>query len=115
MPAAGMDTKSLTNAWKKTNEQKLFNNLKIDHGFSQALALSLVQLMHDHIETNYGHLRGDSQVVYHAVSAQESPGKSIDHFVLYQLPSPYPIPMMQRSERPGCYRPAQAQAPQICE
>jgi hypothetical protein len=71
MPAAGTDTKSLTNAWKKTNDQELFNNLKIDYGFSQALARSLVQLIHEHIETNYGNLRGDSQVVYHAVSMQE--------------------------------------------
>jgi hypothetical protein len=81
-PAAGTDTKSLTNAWKKTNEQELFNNLKMDYGFSQALARSLVQLMHDHIETNYGNLRGDSQVIYHAVSVQEPPGKSIDHLRL---------------------------------
>jgi hypothetical protein len=28
MPSAGTDTKSLTSAWKKTNEQELFNNLK---------------------------------------------------------------------------------------
>jgi hypothetical protein len=82
MPAAGTDTKSLSNAWKKTNEQELFNNLKIDYGFSQALARSLVQLMHEHIETNYGNLRGDSQVVYHAVSVQEGPGKSLDHLRL---------------------------------
>jgi len=82
MFAAGKDTKSLTNAWKKTNEQELFNNLKIDYGFSQALARSLVQLMHEHIETNYGNLREDSQVVYHAVSTQEPPGKSIDHLRL---------------------------------
>jgi hypothetical protein len=82
MPAAGTDTKSLTNAWKKTNEQELFNQLKIDYGFSQALSRSLVQLMHEHIETNYGNLRGDSQVIYHAVSIQEPPGKSIDHLRL---------------------------------
>ena len=82
MPAAGTDTKSLANAWKKTNEQELFNNLKIDYGFSQALARSLVQLMHEHIETNYGNLRGDSQIIYHPASAQESPGKSIDHLRL---------------------------------
>jgi hypothetical protein len=82
MPAAGTDTKSLISAWKKTNEQELFNNLKTDYGFSQALARSLVQLMHDHIETNYSNLRGDSQVIYHAVSAQEPPGKSIDHLRL---------------------------------
>jgi hypothetical protein len=82
MPAAGTDTKSLTSAWKKTNEQELFNSLKIDYGFSQALARSLVQLMYDHIETNYGNLRGDSQVIYHAVSIQEPPGKPIDRLRL---------------------------------
>jgi hypothetical protein len=82
MPAAGTDTKSLISAWKKTNEQELFNNLKIDYGFSQALARSLVQLMHEHIETNYGNLRGDSQVIYHAVSIHEPPGKSIDQLRL---------------------------------
>jgi len=39
MPAAGTDNKSLISAWKKTNEQELFTNLKTDYGFSQALAL----------------------------------------------------------------------------
>jgi len=82
MPAAGIDSKSLTNAWKKTNEQELFNQLKTDYGFSQALSRSLVQLMHDHIETNYDNLREDSQVIYHAVSAQEPPGKLIDQLRL---------------------------------
>jgi len=82
MPAAGIDSKSLTNAWRKTNEQELFNQLKTDYGFSQALSRSLVQLMHDHIETNYGNLREDSQVIYHAVSAQEPPGKLIDQLRL---------------------------------
>jgi hypothetical protein len=47
MPAAGTDTKSLTNAWRKTNEQELSNSLKIEYGFSPALARSLVQLMHE--------------------------------------------------------------------
>jgi hypothetical protein len=46
MPAAGIDSKSLTNAWRKTNEQELFNQLKTDYGFSQALSKSQVQLMH---------------------------------------------------------------------
>jgi hypothetical protein len=82
MPSAGTDTKSLINAWKKTNEQELFNTLKIDYGFSQALARSLVQLMHEHIETNYGNLRGDSQIIYHAVSIHEPPGKPIDRLRL---------------------------------
>ena len=79
MPAAGTDTKSLINAWRKTNEQELSNSLKIEYGFSPALARSLVQLMHEHVEANYGNLRGDSQVIYHAISAKEGPGKSIDN------------------------------------
>lgn len=79
MPAAGTDTKSLNNAWRKTNEQGLSNNLKKDYGFSPALSRSLVQLMHEYVETNYGNLRGDSQVIYHAISAGEGPGKSIDN------------------------------------
>jgi len=77
MPAAGTDTKSLNNAWRKTSEQGLSNNLKKDYGFSPALSRSLVQLMHEYVETNYGNLRGDSQVIYHAISAGEGPGKSI--------------------------------------
>lgn len=85
MPAAGEDTKSLMNAWKKTNEQALFNDLKADYGFSQALARSLVQLMHEHIETNYGNLRGDVQIIYHAVSAQEPPGKSLEQLRLVSV------------------------------
>ena len=82
MPVAGTDTKSLISAWKKTNEQELFNNLKVDYGFSQALARSLVQLMHEHIENSYGNLREDFQIVYHAVSAKEGPGKSLDRLRL---------------------------------
>jgi hypothetical protein len=82
MPAADVDTKSLTNAWKKTNEQELFNSLKADYGFSNALARSLVHLLHEHIETNYGNLRGDSQVIYHAASIHERPGKSLDQIRL---------------------------------
>jgi len=53
MPAAGTDTKSLSNAWRKTNEQEFSNSLKIEYGFSPALARSLVQLMHEHIETKF--------------------------------------------------------------
>ncbi len=82
MPVAGEDTKSLLNAWKKTNEQELNNTLKIDYGFSQALSRSLVHLMYEHIETNYGNLRGDAQIIYHAVSEQEPPGKSLDQLRL---------------------------------
>jgi hypothetical protein len=85
MPAAEEDTKSLTNAWRKTNEQQLFTELETDYGFSRAISRSLVHLMHEHIEANYGNLRNDSQIIYHAVSADEPPGKSLDHLRLVSV------------------------------
>ena len=85
MPAAEEDTKSLTNAWRKTNEQQLFTELETDYGFSRAMSRSLVHLMHEHIEANYGNLRNDSQIIYHAVSADEPPGKSLDHLRLVSV------------------------------
>jgi len=53
MPAAGEDTKSLINAWKKTTEQELLNTLKADYGFSRALSRSPVHLVHQHIEPKH--------------------------------------------------------------
>ncbi len=85
MPNAGEDTKALTNAWRKTNEQQLFTELETDYGFSKALCRSLVQLMHEHIEANYGNLRNDSQIIYHAVSANEPPGKSLNNLSLVSV------------------------------
>jgi len=85
MPAAEEDTKSLNNAWRKTNEQQLFAELEADYGFSKAICRSLMHLMHEHIETNYGNLRNDNQLIYHAVSADEPPGKSLDHLRLVSV------------------------------
>lgn len=82
MPAAGEDTKSLTNVWKKTNEQQLFNELEDEYGFPRATCRSLVQLMHEFIEDNYGNLRNDNQIIYHAVSSDEPPGKPLDRLRL---------------------------------
>lgn len=78
MPSAGEDTKSLKNVWKKTNEQQLFNELETEYGFSPAMCRSLVQLMHEFVEDNYGNLRSDNQIIYHAVSSDEPPGKPMD-------------------------------------
>ena len=82
MPAAGEDTKSLTTVWKKTNEQQLFNELEDEYGFPRATCRSLVQLMHEFIEDNYGNLRNDNQIIYHAVSSDEPPGKPLDRLRL---------------------------------
>ena len=82
MPAAGEDTKSLTNVWKKTNEQQLFNELETEYGFSPATSRSLVQLMHEFVDDNYGNLRNDNQIIYNAVSSDEPPGKPMTKLIL---------------------------------
>ena len=65
-------------AWIKTVEQQLFHELKKEYEFSRATCRSLVQLMQEFIEENYGNLRGDNQIIYHAVSKDEPPGKQLD-------------------------------------
>jgi hypothetical protein len=52
MPAAGEESKPLTNVWRKTNEQQLFNELVDEYGFPKATCRSLVQLMHEFDEDN---------------------------------------------------------------
>jgi hypothetical protein len=64
--------------WMKTAEQQLFYELETEYGFPRATCRSLVQLMEEFIEENYGNLRGDNQIIYHAVSKDEPPGKPLD-------------------------------------
>lgn len=78
VPKSGDDVKYLKSAWQKTNEKKLLIDLKEEYGFSKALSRSLVHLMREHIDENYGNLRKDYQVIYHPVSVNEPPGKSLE-------------------------------------
>jgi len=41
--------------------------------------------MHEHIESNYGNLRNDNQIIYHAVSVNEPPGKSLEQLSLVSI------------------------------
>lgn len=68
----------LKSVWIKTAEQQLFHELEVEYGFPRATCRSLVQLMHEFIDQNYGNLRDDSQVIYHAVSKDEPPGRQLD-------------------------------------
>ncbi|MEI6842153.1 MAG: PEGA domain-containing protein [Methanomicrobiales archaeon] len=78
MPAAGEDTKSLTNTREKTNKQQLYNELEDEYGFPPATCHSLVQLMNEFVEDNYGNLRNDIHIIYHAVRSDEPPEKPLD-------------------------------------
>ncbi|MDW7725864.1 MAG: DUF1670 domain-containing protein [Candidatus Methanoperedens sp.] len=77
--------------WIKTAEQQLFHELETEYGFPRATCRSLVQLMQEFIEENYGNLRGDNQIIYHAVSKDEPPGKQLDKIktvsVTHNIPS----------------------------
>lgn len=72
------EIKDLKSAWKKTSEQQLFHELETEYGFPRATCRSLVQLMHEFIEQNYGNQREDKQIIYHAVGKDEPPGKQLD-------------------------------------
>jgi hypothetical protein len=72
------EIENLKSAWKKTSEQQLFHELESEYGFPRATCRSLVQLMHEFIEQNYGNQREDKQILYHAVSKDEPPGKQLD-------------------------------------
>jgi len=82
MPAAGEDTKSLTNTREKTNKQQLYNELEDEYGFPPATCHSLVQLMNEFVEDNYGNLRNDIHIIYHAVRSDEPPEKPLDRLRL---------------------------------
>jgi len=64
--------------WIKTAEHQLFHELETEYGFPRATCRSLVQLIQEFIEENYGNLRGDNQIIYHAISKDEPPGKQLD-------------------------------------
>jgi hypothetical protein len=72
------EIENLKSAWKKTSEQQLFHELETEYGFPRATCRSLVQLMHEFIGQNYGNQREDKQIIYHAVSKDEPPGKQLD-------------------------------------
>ncbi|MCE8423382.1 MAG: hypothetical protein J5U16_05565, partial [Candidatus Methanoperedens sp.] len=61
------EIENLKSAWKKTSEQQLFHELESEYGFPRATCRSLVQLMREFIEQNYGNQREDKQILYHAV------------------------------------------------
>jgi hypothetical protein len=75
----------LRSVWIKTAEHQLFHELETEYGFSRATCRSLVKLMQEFIEQNYGNLRGDKQIIYQAVSKDEHPGKQLDNIKTVSL------------------------------
>jgi ABC-type microcin C transport system permease subunit YejB len=74
------EIENLKSAWKKTSEQQLFHELESEYGFPRATCRSLVQLMHEFIEQNYGNQREDKQILYRGSSDTSA---SWGHLVIF--------------------------------
>ena len=72
----------------------VFFELEDSYGFPRATCRSHVQFMYESMEDNYGNLRNDNPIIYHAVSSDDPPGKPLDLLRLVPVNPPYNNPMM---------------------
>ena len=63
--------------WIRSAQQRLFQILETDYGFPRATCRSLLNLMRDFLTETFGEELHEGQIVFHAASAAEPPGKSI--------------------------------------
>jgi hypothetical protein len=63
--------------WVRSAQQRLFQTLETDYSFPRAMCRSLVNLMLDFVNETFGEELHEGQIVFHAASASEPPGKRI--------------------------------------
>lgn len=63
--------------WVRSAQQRLFQTLEADYGFSRATCRSLVNLMWDFLTETFGEKLHEGQIAFHAASADEPPGKKV--------------------------------------
>ena len=63
--------------WVRSAQQRLFQTLETDYAFPRATCRSLVNLMLDFVNETFGEKLHEGQIVFHAASASEPPGKRI--------------------------------------
>jgi hypothetical protein len=63
--------------WVRSAQQRLFQTLESDFAFPRATCRSLVNLMLDFVNEPFGEKLHEGQIVFHAASASEPPGKRI--------------------------------------
>jgi hypothetical protein len=63
--------------WVRSAQQRLFQTLEADYAFPRATCRSLVSLMLDFVNETFGEKLHEGQIVFHAASASEPPGKRI--------------------------------------
>jgi uncharacterized protein YerC len=63
--------------WVRSAQQRLFQTLESDYAFPRATCRSLVNLIWDFLNETFGDKLHEGQIVFHAASATEPPGKRI--------------------------------------
>ena len=63
--------------WVRSAQQRIFQVLEDDYSFPRATCRSLVTLIWDFVSETFGEVLHEGQILYHAASAAEPPGKSI--------------------------------------
>ena len=61
--------------WVRTAQMRLFNILETEYGFPKATCRSLIHLMWDFLNENFGDTLHEGQMKYQAVASEEPPGK----------------------------------------
>jgi len=64
-------------AWVRSAQHRLFQTLETDYAFPRATCRSLVNLIWDFVNETFGEKIHEGQIVFHAASASEPPGKRI--------------------------------------
>ena len=63
--------------WVRSAQHRLFQTLETDYAFPRATCRSLVNLIWDFVNETFGEKIHEGQIVLHAASASEPPGKRI--------------------------------------
>ena len=63
--------------WVRSAQHRLFQTLETDYAFPKATCRSLVNLIWDFVNETFGEKIHEGQIVFHAASASEPPGKRI--------------------------------------
>jgi len=63
--------------WVRSAQHRLFQTLETDYAFPRATCRSLVNLIWDFVNETFGEKIHEGQIVFHAASASEPPGKRI--------------------------------------
>lgn len=63
--------------WVRSAQQRLFQTLETDYSFPRATCRSLVNLIWDFLNETFMDKLHEGQIIYHAASASEPPGKKV--------------------------------------